>query len=182
MKNELIQMKLDKEFEKFYKTNLPKVVSHIYHRMSNNDTAKNIAEDLAQEVFYVALAKWDDLKVNETPLRWLFQTANYKIMEWNRRQASHPMVYLEDNPLESTAEEENYGMSELELSALSAVNEGEWDLLKKYYLQGYSIEELAEAEGITPNNMRVRLMRMRGKLKAELKSREKLRGTNDAGK
>ena len=168
MNEKFLRLKSDKEFEMFYKTNFPKVVSHIDHKMGNYVAAKNIAEDVAQEVFYVAMAKWDEVKVNEQPLRWLFQTANYKILETNRKLSSHPVEYLEDNMQEPPAEEADYGMTELEASALKTVDENEWDLVKKYYSQGYPIDDLAEAEGITPNNMRVRLSRMRSKLRDAL--------------
>ncbi len=168
MNEKYLQLKFDKEFELFYKTNLSKVVVHINHKMGNSETAKNIAEDVAQEVFYVAMAKWDEVKVSEQPLRWLFQTANYKILEINRKRTSHPIEYLDDNIPEPPTEESDYGMTELEASALKTVDKREWDLVKKHYFQGYPIDELAEAEGITPNNMRVRLSRMRSKLREAL--------------
>ena len=81
MSTELWTLKEDAEFEAFYRTYLPKVVSHVYHKVDDCDMASDIAEDIAQETFCVALAKWDEVKASDTPLRWLFQTANYKLKE-----------------------------------------------------------------------------------------------------
>lgn len=168
MNEKLLMLKKDAEFENFYKENLPKVIRHVCHKVQDSDIAKDIAEDVAQEVFCLALAKWDEVKAKEIPLRWLFQAANYKLMEMGRKLSKHPMVYLEDSELEPSLEVMEFKMSELELSALETMREGDWDLLKKYYIEGFPIEELARSQGVTPNNMRVRLSRMRSKLKSEL--------------
>ena len=64
--------------------------------------------------------------------------------------------------------ENSYEKIELELTALAMVSDEEWMLIKKYYLYGATIAELAEAYNITENNMRVRLSRLKKKLRDKI--------------
>lgn len=67
--------------------------------------------------------------------------------------------------LELGREELRYEVKELELTALATLDRQEWELVKDYYLYGVTISELASAEGITENNMRVRLWRLKKRLR-----------------
>ena len=73
----------------------------------------------------------------------------------------------EDHPRMAVSDREYEGR-ELELTALDIVSEEEWNLIKDYYLEGITIKELAEKYGITENNMRVRLFRLKTKLRSEI--------------
>ena len=98
------------------------------------------------------------------PKGWLMVTAKNKLRELYRRMKPSARESLE-GVLEPSAEAPGDGGTELELTALASINEEEWALVKDYYLLGITIRELAEKYGITENNMRVRLHRIRGRMR-----------------
>ncbi|MBQ4259001.1 MAG: sigma-70 family RNA polymerase sigma factor [Lachnospiraceae bacterium] len=164
MKDKRITYEISDGFEAFYKEHLNAVVRHVYRKVQD----KNIAEDVAQETFYLALMKWEQVQKAEVPLRWLYQTANYKLQELQRKAITHPTVPLEEVGEMPVSEDVSHEMSELELVAKESLTEEEWELLKRYHIIGYTVEELADELGITPNNMRVRISRVTGKLRKNM--------------
>ena len=114
------------------------------------------------------MMKWEQVQKAEVPLRWLYQTANYKLQELQRKAITHPTVPLEEVGEMPVSEDVSHEMSELELVAKESLTEEEWELLKRYHIIGYTVEELADELGITPNNMRVRISRVTGKLRKNM--------------
>ena len=54
---------------------------------------------------------------------------------------------------------------DLEQSALCVLRKEEWEMVKGYYMGETAIKELAEKYGVTENNMRVRLYRLKVKVR-----------------
>ena len=133
------------EFAVFYERYFNRIFRYAYRRISDVQTA----EDIAQDTFCAAYAKKQDFLGHAQPLKWLFSTAINKIRELYRYAGRRATVPLE----------------ELELTALATLDRQEWELVKDYYLYGVTISELASAEGITENNMRVRLWRLKKRLR-----------------
>ena len=125
---------------------------------------KTAAEDITHDVFCTALNKAEEFMSHPEPKGWLMVTAKNKLRELYRRMKPSARESLE-GVLEPSAEAPGYGGTELELTALAIINEEEWALVKDYYLVGITIRELAEKYGITENNMRVRLHRIRGRMR-----------------
>jgi len=149
------------EFAKFYTQNYDLIYKYAYQMFQN----KYIAEDIVQETFCIALRKQNELRDHPNPKWWLLRTARYKIAEVRRRMKYWCMEPLELDRPELAREDARFDIKELEMMALTTVGEKEWQLMKKYYLFGTTISELAEAEGITENNMRVRLSRWTQRLR-----------------
>ena len=164
MNNKRILYEISDGFEEFYKEHLNTIVRHVYRKVPD----KHVAEDVAQETFYLALVKWEQVKNSEAPLRWLYQTANFKLQELQRKAINHPTVPMDEVGELPLAGDLSHEMTELELVAKESLTEEEWELLKKYHIIGYTIEELAEESGITANNMRVRISRVTGKLRKNM--------------
>lgn len=148
------------EMARIYRMYFTDVYKFVYRKIPN----KQIAEDIAQDTFLLAVKKREEILKHPNPRAWLLRTARYKMMELNRKMNRWDMEYLEECP-ELEAPEHHYERIELELTALATVNEKEWDMIKQYYLCGTTITEMAEAEGITENYLRVRLSRLRKKLR-----------------
>ena len=89
----------------------------------------------------------------------------YALYRNMKRWAVEP---LEEGHIELAVLDPNYEATELELAALAIISEDEWKLMKDYHLRGITARELAEKAGITENNMRVRLSRLRGKLRKDI--------------
>jgi RNA polymerase sigma-70 factor (ECF subfamily) len=152
------------KFEKLYEEHFSTVYKFIFRKIPN----RQMAEDITQDVFYAAWKKGDDFLNHEEPKLWLMVTARNKIHELYRRMKRWTYEALEEDHPRMAVSDREYEGRELELTALDIVSEEEWNLIKDYYLEGITIKELAEKYGITENNMRVRLFRLKTKLRSEI--------------
>ncbi len=152
------------DFAAFYRENLEIVYHYIYRIFPDRE----IAEDITQETFYTAYKKQDELWKHPNPRFRLMRIAKYKMMEFRKYMRYRNAEPWEAERFELAEEDSGYGMKELDVTAESTLSEKEWLLIKKYYLFGVTISELAEAEGITENNMRVKLYRWTKRLRSRI--------------
>ncbi len=139
------------------------VYKFVFRRIGNEP----VTEDIVHDVFCAALNKMEEFRNHPEPKRWLMVTAKNKIRELYRKMKRRSFETLDEIP-EPAVEEPDYREIELELTALAIIDIEEWELIKDYYLNGITIRELAERYGITENNMRVRLHRLRVKLRKKI--------------
>ncbi len=147
------------EFTMLYRKYYDDIFKYVHRRVGDIQTA----EDIVQETFCAAYEKKQVFLAYAQPQLWLFRTAKNKVLEFGRRMRYRQTVPFEEAP-ELGREELWYEVKELELTAMATLGEQEWRRVKDHYLYGVTIPELASAEGITENNMRVRLSRMKKKL------------------
>lgn len=127
------------------------------------------AEDIVQETFYYAMKEEGIRKLKETGnmAGWLYRVLQYKLMAYRRR-----MLIREATDIEVCGElpavEEKYGVMELEMVLDKIFTPHEWMLFRMYYGEGRSAREMAEVEGITETNFKVRMHRLRKKVIEEL--------------
>ncbi len=153
------------ELADIYEKYFDAVFKYVYREIPH----KEMAEDITQDVFYVALKKGKDFLEHSEPKLWLLRTAWFKMRELHRKMKRWATEPLDEGSPELGVEEGCYEEVELELTALAILDEKEWKLIKRYYFGGCPISVLAKEEGITDNNMRVRLYRMKKKLKDGMK-------------
>lgn len=146
---------VNRDFAVFYKENLEMLYHYIYRVFPN----KQIAEDIMQETFYVAFKKQSELWEHPNPRYRLLRIARYKMKEFRKKMRYRNTEPWEPERFDLAEEDVSYDIKELDVAACHMLGEKEWRLLKKYYMFGVTISELAKAEGITENNMRVRLSR-----------------------
>lgn len=140
------------------------VYKFVYRRVRNEE----VALDIVQDVFLAALDKSETFLKHPEQKKWLIVTAKNKLHELYRQmERIDPRSIEEISELE--AEKSGYEEIEMEMTALAIIDKDEWELIKDYYLRGIKIRELAEKYGITENNMRVRLFRLRKKMKKRIK-------------
>jgi len=154
------------DFEVFYKTYFSDVYRYVYRVFSDKD----VTDDVVQEIFVTALEKFGDVAEHPYPRRWLFCTARNKVLETFRkmRRWDNNVVPLEQGNAELSRTEYSYDVKELELAVSAMYGKKEWKVFEDYYLYGVTIAELAQTAGISENNMRVRLTRLKKKLKSTL--------------
>ncbi len=120
--------------------------------------------DAIQEAIVKAFAKVDTLRVDAYASTWLIRiliNECYSIMKREKR-----LVSLEDYTQEERAEErEDY--SEL-YQAISRLPEQVRLSVVLYYLEGYSVKEIAELMDTTEGAVKNRLQRARKRLRIEL--------------
>lgn len=153
-------------FEDLY-TNCYLLVYRYIRRMVEKDL--EAAEDLTQEVFLVALLKWEEVRIHPNPKGFLLLTAKNKLKKWYERKkkieaegagqeeqaAQKPDVYQEGHYMQAEWDaflEEIFSIQELLI----------W---KFFYESGFSCAEIGEKMGISESNTKVKLFRMRQKLK-----------------
>ena len=62
-----------------------------------------------------------------------------------------------------------YEAVEVEIMLQNLLPQKEWELLYKYYIEGYSGADIAGQLGISEENVRMKLSRMRKKLREKLR-------------
>ncbi|MBO5335667.1 MAG: sigma-70 family RNA polymerase sigma factor [Lachnospiraceae bacterium] len=129
-------------------------------------TVKNeyVADDIVQDVFLELLKKYDSFEKHPNQIGWLYRTAAYKIKEYERRMIKQREVAMEAESTERGNDESGYSDIEFKLLIKKILSPEESLRYIRYYIWGYSVDEMAELEGVTANNIRVRLCRLQKKL------------------
>lgn len=143
----------------------PKLITYIRTGVSG----ASVVEDILQEVFLTALKKYDVFEDHPNQLGWLYKTASFKIKEYQRKMQELDMLSIDDEMIEVGDEEYGYLETELDMFAEETLTEEERKCYFRYFHWGYSVEEIAALEGVTVNNMRVRLCRIKKKLLQQAK-------------
>ncbi len=130
-----------------------------------------VAQDIVSDVFTLACEKFSEFKNHENQIGWLYKTARYKMSEVRRRLKKEVLGSQEDAAQEfesllqaAPGNSSQYSLRELELAIHDALNADEYKRFQRYFIRGFSLPEMAELEGISCNNMSVRLSRLRRKL------------------
>ncbi len=150
----------DKEFSKLYQEYQPFLLKYVSAVVKD----RSLAEDIIQETFYEALCQFDKFYDHPNQKGWLINVARFKIKEINRKMHSGELVLLQEESMHPVKSDIGYEMKELETVMSEVFDESEREYFLKYYLWGYSVKELADVEGVTENNMRVKLYRLKEKL------------------
>ncbi|HJV79126.1 MAG TPA: sigma-70 family RNA polymerase sigma factor [Paludibacter sp.] len=133
---------------------------------------KEDAEELTQDSFLKAFKKLDTFKGDCSFSTWLFRIAyNTAISATRKRKMVFPMV--DETMLESVPDEaintffdrddDEMRLQKLE-EAITKLNAEEKTLITLFYTEEKSVAELARVLDLTPENVKVKLYRVRKKL------------------
>ena len=103
------------------------------------------------------------------------KTAQNKMLALRRKVNSRSVHETEEAELDMLGFEDEYGLIEVDMILDSSLSIHEKTLFQMFYLEGYSLKELAEMEKITEVNMKVRMYRIRDKIRQELQGKKKRR-------
>lgn len=148
------------EFSKLYREYQPFLLRYVSAVVRD----KTLAEDIVQETFCEMLDQFEKFRNHPNQRGWLVKTAGYKMREISRKMSSNELVPLQEDIIQPIKNDIGYEMKELEIVMSEVFDENEREYFLKYYLRGYSVKELAAMEGVSENNMRVRLYRLKEKL------------------
>ena len=143
-------------YEEMYKTYYPVIYRYVARMIRNNDAA---AEDVTQEVFFVAYQKWEVLKLHPNIPGFLMLAARNKIKKWFEKQKRFCM----------DEEEEFDHLIQKKSGDTHMLSGKELDILRHYYEYGYTSSEMAQRLGISESCFKVRVSRMKKKLKRSMK-------------
>jgi RNA polymerase sigma-70 factor (ECF subfamily) len=128
-------------FADCYATNFAKLTSQLY--LYTGDFA--LAQDLVQEAFCRAYARWDKLSTYDDPVAWLRRVAfNLANSRWQRAK-----VALRHHRQERPSHAEGPGPDRVAaVAALARLPEAQRRVLVLHYLADLSVAEIATQEGV----------------------------------
>jgi RNA polymerase sigma-70 factor (ECF subfamily) len=131
----------DGGFADCYGANFARLTSQLY--LYTGDLA--LAQDLAQEAFCRAYARWDNLSTYDDPAAWLRRVAfNLANSRWQRAK-----VALRHHRQELPSKVEGPGPDRVAaVAALSRLPEAQRRVLVLHYLADLSVAEIATQEGV----------------------------------
>lgn len=134
---------------------------------------RDMVDDSIQKTFLKAYEEYDRLKDAPYVEAWLFKTCRYRLMTevntYRRRQKRHVALdggaEISDERLMTAIDAlpDQIGSRELLDSILDALSEKEKGLVRERFVNGTSVEELAQKERTTVGAIRAALARLRKK-------------------
>lgn len=151
-------MRMDEDFMEFYYATYGKLFSYV-RRMEG---IASMAEDVLQEVYYIAYVSGINFCNHPSPMGWLFKTANY-VAQNMKRLLSHEDVSFEllTETQEFAVVSEEYEDVEWKLMLKSVVKDEIDARIISGCILGYSTAEIAGQLAISEENVRIRLYRLR---------------------
>ena len=139
------QAKTDPEaFGKLYDEFMPAVYGYVMRRVMN----KELAEDLTSQVFEKALKSIRGLRTGATFKGWLFKIAGDTIIDYYRSKGRQQEFSLAEAVEMANGKSDNRVAV---MTLLDGLPEGYRTPLIMHFLDGMTVEEMAEALDSTPN-------------------------------
>ncbi len=125
------------------------------------------ADDLAQDALVKAYLACSGFRDGGKFRSWLFKIAHNTFLSYRRSQKTHPQPLPLWRGEEVQAEDSGEGTSDL-YHALSALPPKERSAITLFYLNGYSVKEIAAITEVSQDAVKQQLSRGRGKLRTLL--------------
>jgi RNA polymerase sigma-70 factor (ECF subfamily) len=173
------QAKTDPEaFGKLYDHFMPVVYGYVMRRVMN----KELAEDLTSQVFEKALKSIRGLRAGASFKGWLFKIAGNTIIDYYRSKGRQQTFSLAE-AVEMANGKSGKAVETIDnriavMSLLDKLPEGQRTLLIMHFLDGMTVEEMAEALDSTPNACYMKVYRAT-KAFAELLERHGIKRIDD---
>lgn len=143
---------------------------------------RELAEELAQDVFIKAYRYLADFKGNCKFSTWLYTIVNTTCLTHLRKKKDETILLEEEKMV--AVSDNNYGerptdrleqktQKQLIENAMKHLPDGEAQILNLFYQAEQSIEEIGMIMGLTASNVKVKLFRARQKLKEVLENKYK---------
>jgi RNA polymerase sigma-70 factor (ECF subfamily) len=148
-------------FAALYTAHYGRVLAYAQRRLPDRETA----EDVTADVFRIAWEKSAEAKI--TP-GWLFTTAQNVILHHKRAYARATALSRKVAEIQRRFEGDQGAQDERVLDALDRLADQPRELLIAHYWDGLTTAECAALAGCSAGAVRVRLLRARAQLKAQL--------------
>jgi RNA polymerase sigma-70 factor, ECF subfamily len=167
-----------KHFGRVYDAQVTKIYRYVRLKVSS----KEVAEDLTAQVFergWVVYREGLDPESERPEVKnlkaFLYQLARHAVADYYRVESRQEVVHLGDRDLEeegSSLSDKAAGQEEASqiLAALSKINPDYQDLIIQRYLNGLSLEEIADHSNRSVGAVKTALHRARETLKKELEA------------
>ena len=166
------QAKRDREaFALLYRRYYARIAGYVYRRVGD----RHATEDLVAEVFLTMLRYLPKYRHRGTPVRaWIYRIATNAVNRWVRAQRRDLLRHSRSESLSAAAADPGFdedGRSEHARRALLSVSPKYQTVLALHYLEGMSVEEVAQAVGCRVGTVKSRLWRGREALREKLLQR-----------
>ena len=176
----IIQMVLQGR-QQAYATLVARYQGYVFTLAMRHVNNRELAEELAQDVFVKAYRSLSSFKGNSKFSTWLY-TVTHNTCLSHLRKKEDATVFPGDEHVHNTAEAQGAGahpMARMEQRAQQQVlNEAvkhlpatDSELITLFYQGEQSVEEISTITGLSASNVKVRLMRARQKLKEILETK-----------
>lgn len=162
----MLNLERDEAFlERLYTENYAMVYKIVMRFLRRYALTTNDAMDIVQDVFVLAAKRIDILKAHPNPVGWLVKTAQYMCRNYiSAYSRTHEQLY-ETLDLHA-GQEKDMAKVDTMISLEQMLSPEEFALLKAYYIDQRSTEEICRATGFSPNRLRVRMHRLKKYLSA----------------
>jgi RNA polymerase sigma factor (sigma-70 family) len=155
-------------FERFYRAHYAPVVRLAYALAGS----RPVAEELAQEAFVTAHARWSDVGDFDRPDLWVRRVVINRSISYRRREATERRVLeqLHDRHDDGVCVDGDRGDDEL-WAAMRELSPRQAEALALFYVEDQPISEVARILGLGEETVKTHLKRGRTALAAKLTSR-----------
>lgn len=142
-------------------------VDNLFYFILKNVHDRELAEDIVQETFCIAIRRAEEIQSHPKPVGWLFMTAKYIILSENRKKKKRGTSCSFDDLEDRLSDEKSEQMLKTieEDSVRTALKENEYMLLDLMYNQGYTSKDIAGLLGMNASTLRVKMLRIKRKLR-----------------
>ena len=136
----------------------------LFRYLCNLNGMDGWVEDILQDTYFEAYKKCEMLLIHPNPAGWLYKTAHnlYRNARRRRENCNLSLDTVEEN---IAAAEGYYDFTEWRMTIQGLLQEKDSQLLHKYYLEGYSVKEMAKEFNLSEENIRAKLTRIRKRIK-----------------
>lgn len=137
----------------------------IYRYLLRMTRRRDVAEDLAQDVFVRVLGGREVFDVGDSHRAWLFRVAHNLLIDWQRRAARNPVSA--GSPPESP-DESRHDVALALREALEQLPDADREVFLLRVVGGLGHEEIAAITGSSAPSVRSRIYRARATLRTSL--------------
>ena len=148
------------DFDDLYRAEFPRLAGTLYAMSGIQD----LAEDVAQDAFAHAWARWGRVRVSPSPAGWVYTTAFRMLRRRLRLHRRPPLARIRDG---GDSSERSEGRVDL-LTAVRGLPARQQRVVALRYLVDLSTVEVAEALGMTETAVRSTLHRAVLRLRSDL--------------
>lgn len=126
------------------------------------------AEDILQDTYFEAYKQRKMLEIHPNPAGWLYKTA-HNLYRNAKRRRDNSNLSLEIVSQERISDTEGYyEYIEWMITIQESLQDKDSQLLRRFYLEGYSVREMAKEFHLTEENIRAKLTRIRKQIRTRL--------------
>ena len=151
--------------EKLYAENYALVYKLVTRTLRQHAASTADAADITQDVFILAAKRIDVLRSHPKPVGWLLKTTQYVCRNHISAYRRHGEQLFGSLDLHRSSDDD---ITELDtrISIEQLLKAEDYALLKAYFVEKQPTEEICRKNGLTPNQLRVRMHRLKKYLSA----------------